>query len=132
MLGFWTAAFWYSQPCARSPELLGRLFFTIATLFDGKPGEMVADGRPQPLVHGHKNLPDAVGVSINSLLIATTVAGLLGGRPQWCWSSAGLEGYWALATVGFTALIQVRSLHRLRSTRDQTSTAWPGQQPPCM
>lgn len=88
-----------------APELLGRLFFTIATLFDGKPGKMVADGRPQPLVHGHKNLPDAVGVSINSVLI-TTVAGLRF-APGWktpvvlvCWPGGllGLGHGWLHST----------------------------------
>lgn len=41
---------------------------------------MAADGRPQPLVHGHKNLPDAAGVSINSDVVTTT------GRAEICCS----------------------------------------------
>lgn len=62
-LGFWTAAFWYFRPCVRSPDLLERMFLTMATLFGGKLDEMVADGRPQP--HEDESLPDALSVSIN-------------------------------------------------------------------
>lgn len=44
--GFWTAAFWYFQPCAWSSDLLRRLFFTIATLFDAEPDKLMGDHRP--------------------------------------------------------------------------------------
>lgn len=56
----------------------GRLFLTIATLFDAEPGRPVADGRPQP-----ENLPDAVSVNIHPLAFNRQwVPGLfLGGKP---------------------------------------------------
>lgn len=68
---------------------------------------MIADGRPQPLVHGHKNLPDAVGVSINSVLRTTTVAVLRFARGRktpvvlvFCWPGGrlGLGHGWLHST----------------------------------
>lgn len=114
--GFWTAALWYFQPCARSSDFLGRLFFTITTLFDAKPDKLVVDGSPQPLASGYKNLPDAGSVNINPVAY----------NHQWsspiflCWPGGLLGDFhgWLHSTNSGQVPAQ-----RLRSTRVQTSTS---------